>query len=575
MKACPNCQASYPTNFTHCPQDGTPLVGAVAWGEGTVVRGKYRILGKVGKGGMATVYKAIHTRFGELRALKVMNPELAGDEAFVKRFMREAVLTRKLLHPNAVRVDDIDESEDGRPFIVMEYIEGRSLREAIQAEAPLPLGRVCPIIIQVASALDAAHRLGIVHRDIKPGNIVLLAPGSPSHSGPTPAPEWAKVLDFGIAKAKEIQFDESLSSHATLTGTGGVIGTPAYMSPEQARGIKGDELDGRSDLYSLGIVMYQMLAGGLPFKADTGMEWILAHLQTPPKPLWEACPDVRIPPPVGELVMRCLEKDRELRPASAAVLIEHLKRAQPQNQSSSSGPMRLFLPDIGPVELAPIRRASQRPAPPLAPAARATPQVAREVRQAAPTPRPSRTWKVGMIAIAFMLLLAVAVWFWRTQRLASLSNLGSPARTEVPNAAGPARPRASKEASGPSSPPPAGTPVPNAPPSSQGGESASSKAKTMTEAPANPPGAAPGGARETGPSPGAEAAAAERLAEALRKERVEDAVARAQDDENRGDFEEALKEYQRASSIDPADARLKANVKRLQTVIEKEKELIK
>jgi len=145
-----------------------------------VVGEKYRILGKLGEGGMATVYKALHVRFDELRALKVMSPELAADPTFVKRFMREAVITRRLQHPNAVRVDDIDEAEDGRPFIVMEYIEGRSLKEVIQQEAPIPVERVCTIAKQIAAALDAAHRLGMVHRDIKPANIVLVAPCSPS-----------------------------------------------------------------------------------------------------------------------------------------------------------------------------------------------------------------------------------------------------------------------------------------------------------------------------------------------------------------------------------------------------------
>src|SRR5262245_20518703 len=264
MKSCPHCQASYPTHFTHCPRDGTSLVNAAAWQEGTMIRGKYRILGKVGEGGMAVVYKAVHTSFQELRALKVMNPVLALDNAFVKRFTHEAVLTRKLLHPNAVRVDDIDEADDGRPFIVMEYIEGPNLEEVIRHEAPMTWERVCRIIRQVASALDYAHRMNIVHRDIKPSNIVLISERSPEDA--SSIREVAKVLDFGIAKALEAGSEKTTQTFATLTGTGGVIGTPAYMSPEQARGLRGDQLDGRSDLYSLGIVMYQMLVGRLPFK---------------------------------------------------------------------------------------------------------------------------------------------------------------------------------------------------------------------------------------------------------------------------------------------------------------------
>jgi len=176
-------------------------------------------------------------RFDELRALKVMNPELAGDQLFVKRFMQEAVLTRKIHHPNAVRVEDIDEAEDGRPFIVMEYLEGQCLKDVIRAEAPMRPERVSLIIRQIAHALEAAHRLGVVHRDVKPANIILLSHDLQLRG--TADREVAKVLDFGIAKARETMFSDSLAEHGTLTHTGNVIGTPAYMSPEQARGMRG------------------------------------------------------------------------------------------------------------------------------------------------------------------------------------------------------------------------------------------------------------------------------------------------------------------------------------------------
>ncbi len=135
MKSCPTCRSSYSDSFVHCPRDGSPLVEADVWTDGSVIRGKYQVLAKIGQGGMGAVYKALHLRFKELRALKVMTLELTKDPVFVKRFEHEAVLTRKLQHPNAVRVDDIDEAEDGRPFIVMEYIEGQSLKEVIQREA--------------------------------------------------------------------------------------------------------------------------------------------------------------------------------------------------------------------------------------------------------------------------------------------------------------------------------------------------------------------------------------------------------------------------------------------------------
>ncbi len=231
MKRCSICHSTYPATFTHCPHDGSLLTAANEWTDGAVIRGKYRILGKLGQGGMATVYKALHIGFDEVRALKVIHAELAGDLSFVKRFGQEAALTRKLQHPNAVRVEDIDQSEDGRPFLVMEFIEGQSLKEVIQQQAPLPVPRVCRIAKQVAGALDAAHQLGIIHRDIKPGNILLMRP---SQGGERE--ETAKVLDFGIAKIREVQLG---AGGATLTRTGTSIGTPAYMSPEQAMGTTG------------------------------------------------------------------------------------------------------------------------------------------------------------------------------------------------------------------------------------------------------------------------------------------------------------------------------------------------
>lgn len=392
MKSCPTCQKTYPDDFSLCPRDGAALVESGAWTEGAVVRGKYRILAKLGQGGMGAVYKAVHLRFNEVRALKVMSPQVAGDPLFVKRFEQEAIITRKLQHPNAVRVDDIDETDDGRPFIVMEFIEGKSLQKVIESEGPLPVSRVCPIIKQVAAALGAAHELGMVHRDIKPDNIVLVAQGP--QSDPAAFQEQAKVLDFGIAKLKEVRATEG--ARLSLTGTGIVIGTPEYMSPEQAAGKRGDELDGRSDLYSLGVVMYEMLSGRLPFKSDTPMGMLVAHMHTPPKPIAEARPGLQIPDAIANLVMRCLEKTPELRPASAAALIAELDRAEKQPA----------------VPLAPTRIASPAPAAAQArPAApRAVPRPAVQIRTAE---RSRRGVWVG--AFAGAVVLGLTVWHFSSR----------------------------------------------------------------------------------------------------------------------------------------------------------------
>lgn len=427
MKSCPNCQNSYPTEFIVCLQDGTALVELGSWADGSVVRGKYRILNKIGQGGMGVVYKALHVAFDELRALKVMHPSLTTDESFVKRFRHEAVITRRLQHPNAVRVDDIDESEDGRPFIVMEYIEGRSLKTIVYEEGAMPVARVCSISMQVAAALEAAHQLGMIHRDIKPENIVLL--GMAPH-------EQTKVLDFGIAKIKEARFKEG--SSLMLTGAGVVVGTPQYMSPEQAMGKRGDELDGRSDLYSLGVVMYQMLSGELPFHADTTMEMLIAHMQKPPAPLGLAHPELQIPDTMSSLVMRLLEKTPNLRPPNARALIEELDHVQKApaalNVTRVAAPEKVYFPEAaaravresldasmrsGARQPAPALRRAEPPAPPAPEAAAARPRLGAPEPARAPAARPaavaaqpkSRGWIVGFVLAVVIIGGGAGFWF--------------------------------------------------------------------------------------------------------------------------------------------------------------------
>ena len=313
MKYCDNCHSAYPDDFTICPRDQGSLRYASELVPGVVIRGKYEILEKIGAGGMATVYRARHLAFGEIVAIKLVGLKLAHDADFLKRFRTEAVVTRKLQHPNAVRVEDLDTTEDGRPFIVMEYVNGRSLREVIRTEGALPLPRAVAIARQACSALAAAHTIGITHRDIKPDNILL---------APSPGGDIVKVLDFGIAKVKEGSFDTG--EGYTPTQTGMVMGTPQYISPEQAMGKRGAEVDGRSDLYSLGVVLYEMVTGRLPFSSDTAMGMILHHLQTAPTPPQLARADLSIPGPLSDLLMKALQKDRDRRFASADEMLAAL-----------------------------------------------------------------------------------------------------------------------------------------------------------------------------------------------------------------------------------------------------------
>ncbi|MDR3678261.1 MAG: tetratricopeptide repeat protein [Acidobacteriota bacterium] len=401
MKTCPTCHATYPDTIAFCARDGTSLKTTGRWDPGTVVRGRYRILSKIGEGGMGAVYKAKHTGFDELRAIKVLNADLTGDEKFHQRFKQEAYITRKLHHPNAVRVEDIDEAEDGSPFIVMEYIEGRGLDRIMQAQGPMAAGRVCAIAKQVAAALDAAHRLGMVHRDIKPENIVLIQ----SAEG-----ETAKVLDFGIARVKEGGKKDEIKG-VDLTGGGYVIGTPMYISPEQAQGKRGDDLDGRSDLYSLGIVMYQMLTGQVPFKSPNTMYMLMAHIQEPPTPIRLIRPDLKIPEPLANLVMRLLQKKRELRPASAAALIEELTRIEAGTPVLAppvyTKPVVPAAPRGSGTTLIPSTPAAPRPAQFARPGASAY-----EEPHEAPRPfylRPS-------VLLIFALLMAGGIWYHSTHR---------------------------------------------------------------------------------------------------------------------------------------------------------------
>lgn len=319
MKSCPQCSATYPDEYRVCPKDGSELSEDILWKPNSIIRGKYKILAKLGEGGMATVYRAHHQLLDEPHALKVIKSELARDPQFVERFKQEAILTRKLQHLNAVRVDDLDMAEDGRPFMAMELVEGENLRAVIQRGGPLPIERVVDISLQICQALDAAHSLGMIHRDIKPDNIVLVP-----RLGATPL---VKILDFGIARLKE-GAPGALRAGMTLTGTGVVVGTPEYMSPEQAMGKPGEALDGRSDLYSLGIVMYRMLTGELPFKADTTVEMLLHHIQTVPKAPKTLKPELGIPDAISAIVMKALEKDRDRRFPTAAAMAAAIRETQ-------------------------------------------------------------------------------------------------------------------------------------------------------------------------------------------------------------------------------------------------------
>lgn len=273
---------------------------------GSVIEGKYRIDAKIGAGGMGSVYRARRLMIGDDVAVKILHPEHVSQPDATERFRREAQAAARLKHPNAVSIYDFGVTSGGLVYLVMELVEGQSLREIIKRQGPLTPSAAADVISQVCAALDEAHRQQIVHRDLKPDNIVV----QPMINGLR-----VKVLDFGIAKLRDL-------TAGNLTQTGSVMGTPHYMSPEQCLG---EELDSRSDIYSLGIVLFEMLAGAVPFNSPISTAVVVQHVNQAPPPLRAI--NVSISPAVEAVVMRALAKQRQERPQSAAALAEELRNA--------------------------------------------------------------------------------------------------------------------------------------------------------------------------------------------------------------------------------------------------------
>jgi eukaryotic-like serine/threonine-protein kinase len=282
VKICPVCSTEYADDVKFCPNDGQTLRSAAPASDlvGQVVADRYHVIKKLGEGGMGQVYLAEHVKMGRRSAIKVMNPSMVHDPDAVARFNREASNASRITHPNVCAIYDFGETPDGLIYLAMEFIEGEPLTDLLEREGVLPVPRAVGIFAQVAEALQAAHDLGIVHRDLKPDNIMLAQrKGS----------DQVKVVDFGIAKAVGGGGDESGQK---VTKTGLVVGTPEFMSPEQ---LSGDKLDGRSDLYSLALVLYQMLAGKLPFEATTVQETMIKRLTDEPARLAVSRPDLTFP----------------------------------------------------------------------------------------------------------------------------------------------------------------------------------------------------------------------------------------------------------------------------------------
>ena len=281
---------------------------------GKVLDGRYEMIARIGEGGMGVVYKARQASIDRILALKMLNQQMAQDPNWVQRFYNEAKACSRLQHPNTIRMYDFGQTADGRLFMTMEFLDGISLRAAIN-EGPLAPERVVKILIQCCASLAEAHSIGIIHRDIKPDNVFLL-----NMAG---SPDYVKLLDFSVAKLLQ----EGGNNH---TQAGVVFGTPQYMSPEQGRGLP---LDARSDLYALGVLAYEMLTGNVPFHDDNPMTVIQMHLRSEVPPMPQS-----IPQSVQQLVRRALEKDTNRRFQSAGEMMLHAQQAFAElNQQRSGG----------------------------------------------------------------------------------------------------------------------------------------------------------------------------------------------------------------------------------------------
>jgi serine/threonine protein kinase len=266
---------------------------------GTLLLDRYRLLKKLGEGGMGTVYLAEHVTIKKRCAIKLLNPEYAHKQDLVERFLQEARAASMIAHENVVEITDFGAAPNGSVFFVMEMLIGEDLAETIKRDAPLPWTRVAPIALQICRALGAAHGKGIIHRDMKPENCFRVE----RHGNP----DFIKVLDFGIAK---VTSDDPDGNAGRLTSTGMIFGTPTYMSPEQAQG---EKVDQRSDIYALGVILYELLTGKVPFSADNFMGILTKHMFDEPPAPSEAAPHANISPEIEALVLKALQKERKFR----------------------------------------------------------------------------------------------------------------------------------------------------------------------------------------------------------------------------------------------------------------------
>jgi len=389
MRACPKCGATYPDNVQFCPTDGSAL-GPEQTEQGRDPRlgtliDRYRLVEKLGEGGMGVVYRAEHTLIGRPVALKLLHPDLARVPEAVDRFFREARAANEIASDHIVQVTDFGRAEDGANFLVMEFLEGTSLARLVKEQGRLSPAEAARIGLQLAEGLAAAHAKGVIHRDLKPGNIQLV-----ERSGD---PRFVKIMDFGIAKIAE--------SGTQLTKTGAILGSPAYMSPEQA---SGKPIDHRTDVYALGVIIYEMLCGRPPFEGTSPTQILVAHVTQSPSPPRSVQADV--PEPLEALVLQCLAKEAGARPQGMEAVASRLEAWL---QGQPSGPIAIAPTVAAPVQATPSATLAPTLGDASVPPTLSADPVTRGTYQVAPQQPGRRGMVIAIIAAAVLLAGGAAV----------------------------------------------------------------------------------------------------------------------------------------------------------------------
>jgi len=320
MKYCSVCNQKFDDTISFCPKDGEVLEEDPGSLVGNALDGQYQIEALLGKGGMGAVYLARHILLGDRVAIKILPPEMRSNSEWLRRFQREGQAARRFRHPNAVTVYDLRTSADGTIYLVMEYVEGNTLDSELKKRGKFSPAEALTVMTPVMSVLNAAHAMGVVHRDLKPENIMI----GKASTGGEPV---VKLLDLGIAKLREVAGAEK-TGNTNLTIAGQMLGTPYYMSPEQWGELPDDgnsEIDGRADIYSLGVVMYEIITGRRPFAGMTLPELRREHIQVTPPPLHEVIAEV--PEAFSRAISRAMAKDRSNRQETAGELEQELAAA--------------------------------------------------------------------------------------------------------------------------------------------------------------------------------------------------------------------------------------------------------